>query len=40
MKALIKNDSLDEIFFLDESSFTTGPYVERIWFKKGEKKSV
>ncbi len=38
---LIKKINLeqpDEIFFVDESNFTTGPYVQRGWFKKGEKK--
>lgn len=27
-----------EIFFEDESHFSNGPYVERGWFKRGEKK--
>ncbi len=39
LKEQIKKDSPDEIFFVDESNFTTGPYVQRGWFKKGEKKS-
>lgn len=34
----IKSDKPDEIFFVDESNFKAGPYVQRGWFKKREKK--
>ena len=36
--ATIKEDSPDETLFVDEANFMTGPYVQRGWFKKGEKK--
>lgn len=32
-------EQADEVFFVDEANFTTGPYVQRGWFKQGEKKS-
>jgi transposase len=34
----VEADKPDEIFFVDESNFRTGPYVQRGWFKKREKK--
>lgn len=34
----IKRDSPDETLFVDEANFMTGPYVQRGWFKKREKK--
>lgn len=34
----VEVDKPDEIFFVDESNFRTGPYVQRGWFKKREKK--
>lgn len=34
----IEADNPDEIFFVDESNFRSGPYVQRGWFKKREKK--
>lgn len=34
----IKTDNPDEIFFVDESNFKAGPYVQRGWFKKRDKK--
>ena len=33
-------DNVDEVVFLDESHFSNQPYVQRGWFKKGEKKSL
>lgn len=36
--ATIHQDSPDETLFVDEANFMTGPYVQRGWFKKGEKK--
>lgn len=36
----IEADKPNEIFFVDESSFKTGPYVQRGWFKKREKKKL
>lgn len=36
----IKKDCPDETLFVDESNFTTGPYVQRGWFKKREKKKL
>jgi len=35
----IQQDSPDETLFVDEANFMTGPYVQRGWFKKKEKKS-
>ena len=35
----IQKDQIEELFFVDEASFMTGPYVQRGWFKKGEKKN-
>jgi transposase len=35
----IQNDKPDETLFVDEANFMTGPYVQRGWFKKGEKKA-
>lgn len=34
----IKQDNPDETLFVDEANFMTGPYVQRGWFKKREKK--
>lgn len=34
----VETDKPDEIFFVDESNFRAGAYVQRGWFKKGEKK--
>jgi transposase len=34
----IKQDNPDETLFIDEANFMTGPYVQRGWFKKREKK--
>lgn len=34
----IRSKHFDEVFFLDEANFMTGPYVQRGWFKRGEKK--
>jgi transposase len=34
----IQQDNPDETLFVDEANFMTGPYVQRGWFKKGEKK--
>lgn len=34
----INADDPDEVFFVDESNFTMGPYVQRGWFRKREKK--
>ena len=34
----VEADKPDEIFFVDESNFRAGPYVQRGWFKKREKK--
>ena len=34
----ILSDNPDEVFFADESNFTTGPYVQKGWFKQGSKK--
>lgn len=34
----IKRDNPDETLFVDEANFMTGPYVQRGWFKKREKK--
>ena len=34
----VKKDCPDETLFVDESNFMTGPYVQRGWFKKREKK--
>lgn len=31
-------DGVDEVFFLDEASFSNVPYVQKGWFSKGEKK--
>lgn len=36
--AAIKQDAPDETLFVDEANFMTGPYVQRGWFKRGEKK--
>lgn len=36
----VETDKPDEIFFVDEANLRTGPYVQRGWFKKGEKKSL
>lgn len=36
----IDADKPDKIFFVDESNFKTGPYVQRGWFKKREKKKL
>ena len=33
-------DKPDEVFFVDEANFMTGPYVQRGWFKQGEKKKL
>jgi len=34
----LKNDRPDETFFVDEANFMTGPYVQRGWFKRRDKK--
>jgi transposase len=35
---LMVKDCVDEVVFLDESHFSNQPYVQRGWFRKGEKK--
>ena len=34
----LKDDRPDETFFVDEANFMTGPYVQRGWFKRRDKK--
>jgi len=34
----ITSNQPDEVFFVDESNFTTGPYVQKGWFRQGIKK--
>lgn len=34
----LKSDGPDETFFVDEANFMTGPYVQRGWFKRRDKK--
>jgi transposase len=34
----LKSDQPDETFFVDEANFMTGPYVQRGWFKRRDKK--
>lgn len=34
----LKRDQPDETFFVDEANFMTGPYVQRGWFKRRDKK--
>ncbi len=34
----LKSDRPDETFFVDEANFMTGPYVQRGWFKRRDKK--
>jgi transposase len=36
----INADDPDEVFFVDESNFTTGSYVQRGWFRRKEKKRL
>ena len=36
----ITSNKPDEVFFVDEANFTTGPYVQKGWFQQGTKKKL